>query len=351
MNECDRIDWGRIRRLLVVLPSWVGDAVMATPLLAALRRDERLRGAHIAGYMRPGLDELLDGCGLLDELLTGRPSGLSGPWREGRRLARERFDAAIVLPNSWRLAATVRAAGIPVRIGYNRDARGWLLTHTPPCPTPGGWKEPVSAIDYYLAIGQSLGIEADDRRMMLRPAPAQRAAASEVLHRAGVGEGEAFAVLNPGASKAMKRWPAERFAALADDLGQRHSLRVLITGSPAERSLVQAIVAAAKSRPADLAALGVSLGALKAILPRAALVVTNDTGTRHLAAAAALARAADEAHAPLPGIISLFGPTDPRWAAIDYPRERQVIAADGRLESLTLEEAAQTCDAMLSGLA
>lgn len=351
MNSHHQMDWGRVKRLLIVLPSWVGDAVMATPLLGALRRDERLRSAHIAGYMRPGLDELLDGCELLNEMIVGRPAGLTGPWREGRRLTRHGFDAAILLPNSWRLAATVRLARIPARIGYNRDARGWLLTHVPPCPTPGGWKAPISAVDYYLALGRSLGIETDDHRMMLRASAAQAEAAEALLRRAGLDDGAPFAVLNPGASKAEKRWPAVRFAALADLLAQAHGLKVLVSGSPAERSLVQAIVAQAKSRPIDLAALGVTLGSLKAILPRAALVVTNDTGTRHIAAAAALSCAAERPHAPTPALLSLFGPTDPRWAAIDYPHERQIIAPDQRIDSLTLEQVARACDDMLRGRA
>lgn len=350
MNTAGQIDWAPIRRLLIVLPSWVGDATMATPLLGALRHHERLREAHFAGYMRPGLDELLDGGRLLDEMIVGRPAGLLGPWREGRRLAGHGFDAAILLPNSWRLAATVRLARIPIRIGYNRDARGWLLTNVPPCPTPGGWKEPISAIDYYLALGRSLGIDSSDRRMMLRPSEARAQAARALLDKAGIVEGIEFALLNPGASKAEKRWPAVRFAALADHLAQSHGLKVLISGSPAERSLVREIVSAARSQPVDLAAKDVTLGSLKAILPRATLVVTNDTGTRHIAAAAAaFACAAERPHAPMPAIVTLFGPTDPRWAAIDYPLERQVIAPDRRIESLTVDQVVQTCDDMLRG--
>lgn len=347
MNDPAPLDWSRLRRILVVLPSWVGDATMATPLLGALRHHERLREAHFAGYMRPGLDELLDGGRLLDEMIVGRPAGLLGPWREGRRLAEHGFDAAILLPNSWRLAATVRLARIPTRIGYNRDARGWLLTNVPPCPTSGGWKEPISAIDYYLALGRALGVEADDRRMMLRASVAQAEAAGALLRRAGLDQGAPFAVLNPGASKAEKRWPAVRFAALADHLAQSHGLNVLISGSPVERSLVREIVSAARSQPVDLAAKDVTLGSLKAILPRATLVVTNDTGTRHIAAAAAFACAAERPHAPMPAIVTLFGPTDPRWAAIEYPLERQVIAPDRRITRLTVDQVVQACDDML----
>lgn len=347
MNHHSHVDWGRVRRLLIVLPSWVGDAVMATPLLAALRRDERLRAARLLAYMRPGLDELLDGCGLLDEMIVGRPSGLLGPWREGRRLRAMGFDAAILLPNSWRVAATVRAAGVPIRIGYRRSGRGPLLSHGLPCPSPGGWKEPISAIDYYLALGQTLGIDASDRRMLLRASEAQQRAAEELLEKAGIEPGVAFAVLNPGASKAEKRWPADRFAALADHLAAR-GLKVLINASPGEKPLVQSVVLMTQSEPVNLAALGISLGSLKAILPHARLLVTNDTGTRHIASASANAIEDEQCDRRRVAIISLFGPTDPRWAAIADPRERLIVASDGRIESVAIEQVAAACDEALA---
>lgn len=338
------VDWDSIRRLLIVLPSWVGDATMATPFLSSLRGDERLRGVHFTGYMRPGLDQLLDGCDLLDDMIVGRPAGPLGPWKEGNRLASGRFDAAILLPNSWRLAATIRFARIPSRIGYHRNGRGWMLTHRLPCPATGGWKQPISAIDYYLAIATATGIPAVGRRMQVCASPTQREAATTILRQAGIEEGSAFAILNPGASKPEKRWPTERFAALADDLATRSGLRVLINGSPAERLVIDEVCQIAATTPANLVELGVTLGTLKHITSQARLLVTNDTGTRHIAAASA--PWAGNARSTL-GIVSLFGPTDPRWAQIEYDREKQISTGGKPMSEIGLETVLVACRELL----
>ncbi len=343
------LDWAALERLLIILPSWVGDATMATPLLRALRTNAQSRHLRLVGYMRHGLDELLDGGGLLDEMIVGRPEGATGPWREGRRLTTARCDAAILLPNSWRLAATVRLAGIPIRIGYNREARGWMLTHPLPSPAPGGWKQPIPAIDYYLAIGRTLGLAADDRRMSLRASPEQQRAAEEILERAGVSARAGYAILNPGASKAEKRWPADRFASLADHLAQRHGLRVLVNGSPREGDLIESICRSAASQPVNLVQAGIALGPLKYVTSRARLLVTNDTGTRHIAAASAMdAQESGHAEGPRLGIVSLFGPTDPRWAQIEYPREKQISTGGEPMTEIALDLVCRACDEMLA---
>lgn len=336
------VDLSAVGRLLVVMPSWVGDATMATPLLRALRQAPTLRNATLVGYMRPGLEQLLAGSGLLDEMIVGRPAGALGPWTEGQRLKRGAFDAVILLPNSWRLAATVRIARIPIRIGYARDGRGWMLTRALPAPGPGGWKQPIPAVDYYLAIGTSLGIGTEDRQMILRASPAQAAAGEEILNRSGVKPGGPVALLNPGASKAEKRWPADRFASLADDLADRHGLRVLINGSPGERELTASICRQARTNPVDLAACGVSLGSLKHIAAAAQLLVTNDTGTRHIAAACANGGEVSKL-----GIVSLFGPTDPRWAQIEFDREKQISTGGAPIDEIPLETVRRACDELL----
>ena len=343
------VDWASVRRLLVVLPSWAGDATMATPLLAALRHHDPPGKAAIVGYMRPGLDELLDGCGLLDEMIVGKPAGLTGPWREGRRLRTIGFDAAILLPNSWRLAATAWLACIPDRVGYDRDGRGGLLTHRLRSPAPGGWKQPLPAIEYYLAIGDAVGIPRGDRRMVLRASPAQSAQGVAILAPAGVREGVEFAILNPGASKVEKRWPADRFAALADHLAERHGVKVLVNGAPGERKIIAAVCSAAKSNPVNLVELGVTLGSLKYLAARARLLVTNDTGTRHIAAASGtgLQLSPDAPEASPLAILSLFGPTDPRWAEIEYERERQISVRGEPMTEIPLDTVRRACDELL----
>jgi heptosyltransferase-2 len=346
-------------RVLVVLPSWVGDTVMATPTVRLLRTALG-PGTVLVGLCRPGLDDLLAGLDLFDDCLVADGRSLMGPAKVASRLTAFRFDGALILPNSFSSAMTVRLAGIPHRVGYDRDGRGLLLTRrleAPRRPSPHqGW-EPISAVEYYLAAGRALLEElrpatarAGDApgtrlaqaqapaqaqahgppRLELAQSEAQRRAARTVLADAGVGEGEPFAIINPGGNNPAKRWPVERFAVIAHHLIARHQLRVLINGSPAERELAglikQAIVLdnpGDEPRVACLPELGITLSSLKGVVEACRLMVTNDTGPRHIAAAF---------DRPC---VTLFGPTDPRWTTLppraDGSRREIVLVADPTL--------------------
>jgi len=338
----------RIDHLLVICPSWVGDTVMATPFLSALRGIPGWQEARVTAYGRPGLDEILAGSGLIDEMITGRPSGVRHLVGEAKRLKVHQFDAVILLPNSWRTAMLVRLARIRRRIGYNRDGRGWLLTDRIVCPMPGGWNEPISAVDYYLHLAEHLGSDGPvDRRIQLGVTAQQNQIADEILDRAGVADGTRFALLNPGANRLDKRWPVDRFASLADHLIEKYNLCVLVNGSPAETDLLNQIVGVATRGPVvNLQSHGITLGSLKALCARCDLVVTNDTGTRHIAAGVANRFDADKRC----GIVTLFGPTNPAWARIDY--EREIALHDektNRIDSISLEQVIEACDCLLCG--
>lgn len=320
----------RPARLLVILPSWVGDTVMATPTLRVLR--ELLPGAFIGALARPGIDDLLEGSTLVDELHTGRAQGMMGPKRIASRIRPRRYDTALLLTNSFSTALIARLAGIPRRIGYERDGRGLMLTDrltpprrrdTPPynrsTANPGAWA-PVPACDYYYALGAHLL-----RRCGLVPAPmgpmdllvtrAQELAAEDILDRAGVPfdgpDAPPLALLNPGGNDDTKRWPPDRFAGLADALAERHGMTILLNGSPAEAALIHDVAARCNpaTRTVELPRLGITLGALKGIAQRARIMITNDTGPRHVAAALGVP------------VVTLFGPTDPRWTTIPFTDE------------------------------
>ncbi|HMN42843.1 MAG TPA: glycosyltransferase family 9 protein, partial [Phycisphaerales bacterium] len=144
-------------RLLVVMPSWLGDVVMATPALRLLR--DGLPGSFIGGLVRPGLDELIAGTDLLDEVHVDRARGVMGPKLVAAKIRPRRYDAALLLANSFSTALVTRLAFIPRRIGYDRDGRGMLLTdrikpereHEGVMGKMGvGAFVPVSAVEYYL---------------------------------------------------------------------------------------------------------------------------------------------------------------------------------------------------------
>lgn len=301
-------------RLLVVLPSWLGDVAMATPALRLLR--STLPGAFIGGLVRPGLDELLAGTDFFDELHIDRARGMMGPKHVAARVRPRMYDTALLLTNSFSTALITRLAFIPRRIGYDRDGRGLLLTDRLAPERNGRRYRCVSAVDYYLRAASvvtgaavSAGI-----RLELGLTPEQTQAGAALLDRAGLRPGEPYAVLNPGANNPDKRWPADRFGAVAAHLAGTYGWPVLVNGGPGEADLCDAVLAAARevARPAEqpeprvvaLPRLGVSIGSMKSVVAGARVLVTNDTGPRHVAAAFGVP------------CVALFGPTDPRWTTL-----------------------------------
>jgi heptosyltransferase-2 len=303
-----------VRSLVIVCPSWVGDTVMATPVLRAAR--QALPQATIIGVMRHGLDEVLAGTPWLDQIMVCDMKGVLGPWRLACAIKRQKPDAVLLLPNSFRSALAARLSGSPARFGYDRDWRGWLLTHK--VPVKQGTKKvsdtlsvPIPMIDYYAALA-AFAFDRDvvDRRLELASTELERRAADRLLHEVD----RPFVLLNPGANRADKRWPAERFAAVADAMAALHGLAAVVSGSSHENHALEAVVRSARTPIVNIAQRGVTLGSLKAVLQRAALMITNDTGPRHMAAALGTP------------VVTLFGPTDHRWTTLHCAHERVLLA-------------------------
>lgn len=309
------------RRVLILLPNWVGDAVMATPTLRAIR--SHWPEARIVGLGRPSATTVLRGVEWVDELRTIDRS--DHPLRVGLALRRDRFDLALILPNSWRSGLIARLSGARRRVGYGRDGRGPLLTDRLRPPRDERGLTPISAVDYYLALAGAIGVAPTGRDVALPLGQRESDEATALLRDAGVARGPAaptsptgpgdgpLVLLIPGASYGeAKRWPADRFAAVADQLAQRRGATVLLSGSPVERGVLDAVAAASRSGPIDLTRHGLDLAKLKPVVALCDLVITNDTGPRHLAAAVGTP------------VVTIFGPTDPRWSEIGFAGERQV---------------------------
>lgn len=290
------------------MPSWVGDCVMATPTLRGLR--SLYPDGRITTLVRRNCKPLLTGLASVDRVRSYWSDQSLMPL--ARRLKRGGFDTAVLLPNSFKTALLVRTAGIPRRIGYDRDGRGFLLTDKLLPQRQAGKFLPVPTLRYYLGIVGYLGGDTSDRRMELAVTQRDEASAERVLASAGVDPTarRPWVLLNPGAQYgAAKLWLPEYFANLADDLAARLGATVLVSAAPGEREIVAQIRQHARRPFVDLSAHGMTLGALKAICRRVDLMVTNDTGPRHIAAAMGTR------------VVTLFGPTDPRWTTLDYPRE------------------------------
>lgn len=316
----------------VLMPTWLGDIVMATPALARLR--DALPHARITALVPPGMDMVLADLPSLDAVVTVRGKGPAGPWRSAAAIRRASRHAVILLPNSFRSALAARLAGPPVRIGTPRDGRSLLLSHVVRVPPAPG---PVPAVRQYdqivaTAIGRPpIELDGPDR-VRLRP-HLVASASDHAARRAALGDRAEHPrlVLVPGGNRDDKRWPVERFAAVARSLRASHGLLPIVSGSPGERPLCATLAAAIGDPVVDLAATGGSLAAVMGAIAGAHLVITNDTGPRHLAAGLGTP------------CIALFGPTDPRWTTLPAVPE-SVLAAEPFLpEDLIADRHAALC--------
>jgi heptosyltransferase-2 len=297
------------KTVAIFLPNWVGDVVMATPALRALRL--HFADSTIVHVGRPVALQTLAGSLLSDEQIDAG----GGLIALARRLRRRRVDLAVLLPNSFRAALAARLGGAKRVAGYDRDGRGWFLTDKlSPTRDERGRFVPVPTIDYYNAVAVRLGARQITRRLELAATPEADALAHQLLEEAGADPRRPLVMLNPGAAfGSSKMWFPDRYAAVADALIERHGAHIIINAAPSEREIAAQVARAMRHKPIlNFAERESSLGLLKSLLRRGALLVTNDTGARHVAAAFGA------------GVVTLFGSTDPVWAQIDYPLERIV---------------------------
>ncbi len=319
-----RLQPDRWRRLAVLAPNWIGDAVMAEPAMRALHH------AHpeleIVGLGRAAPLSAWAGHPAFHDLVTVDDRGLRGVWSAGRVLAATRSDAVLLLRGSFRSALVSRLSGVPIRIGVDRDGRRPLLTHAVPRPDRDGRPRPT--LDLYETLVATLDVTVADRTPRLTPPPGSRSAAAVLLD----GLPRPIVGLVPGGSKVPKRWPADRFASLVERCGDRIGTAVLF-GGPDERDVLDAVIAARRSGAeiVDLPRRGLNLGNLPAAIGGCDALVTNDTGPRHLAIAQGIPT------------VSLFGPTDHRWTVIPDARERILLAEPFLDDEHVADEHPQAC--------
>jgi heptosyltransferase-2 len=274
---------------------------MSLPALRAIRG--RWPQAEVALLARPWVAELYRDQECADRLLvydsSARHGGIWGRERLARELRNERFDVAILLQNAFEAAWLVRRAGIPERIGYSRDGRGWLLTRPVAVPEPGD-TPPHQSYYYMELLRRARWIESLPKleSIQLRVPEEARNKAEQRLQAAGARPGAVRIALAPGAAYgSAKCWLPERYAALADGLIAAYDADVIFFGALREREMVERIERSMHGRAINLVG-GTSIGELPALLRACRLFVGNDSGAMHVAAAVGLP------------VIGIFGPTD-----------------------------------------
>jgi heptosyltransferase-2 len=304
-----------VEKILVVLPTWVGDNVMATPTLRAIRNG--FPESRICYLTKPYLEDMYSGCPWYDQLLYW-PDGNNNDkpksgWQLTRQLKAEKFDLAILLTNSFRSALICSLAKIPRRVGYDRDGRGIMLTDKLLPDRYNGRFLPISALKYYLSIADYLACPTENVQMELFTEPECEKEAAALLQQHGLDKNAPYAVLNPGASfGASKCWPAEYYAEVADYLAEKFGYKIVIVGGPKDVPAMRSVAEKMKTQPVALTDPPTGLGILKPLVRWSRLMVTNDTGSRHYAAALGTP------------VVTIFGSTDPRWSETPYEQERQI---------------------------
>jgi heptosyltransferase-2 len=290
-----------IKRVVVRGTNWVGDSVMTLPALRALRRV--LPEAKITLVVRPSAQGIFADVDFVDDVLIyDRRSALS-IFSQIRSWRKRQFDLALLFQNAFEAALIPFLAGVPLRLGYATESRQALLTH--PLPLPD-WRSSRHEVFYYLFLitaleqllfGSSTICESEPDAS-LQISDGRRTEGENLVRAYGVREGEPIVVLCPGSiNSRAKRWPAEAYANLADRLIGSNR-QVLLIGSAGEADVTADVTKRMRREPIVLTG-KTSLDQITAVLSVVDLVVTNDTGPAHIAAA--LGR---------PTLV-IFGPTNP----------------------------------------
>lgn len=291
-------------KILVRGTNWIGDAVMSVPALRALRRI--FPDATITLHTRSWADGLFRDVDFIDELVTFDPtrSKVKDVYTNSQFLRDDGYDLAVLLPNSFESALVSFLTRVPRRFGYNKDARGLLLTDPVPVPE---WKDRRHEVFYYLNLiaeveRRILGREtvaAFEPDIRLEISAERIAGAREFLTRSGVDSARPLVILGAGSTNSRaKRWPADRFAELNDRLQREVGANVALIGSQAESDAARRVTDLAAAPPIDLTG-STDLAEAAAILAVADLVISNDMGLAHVAPAVGT------------GTLVLFGPTNP----------------------------------------
>jgi len=295
--------------ILVRMPNWIGDVVMATPILADLRK--KFPSASITAMCRRPLCDLLELDDSIDELFCFTKPGNGFLRRDDHRdiiekIKTGKYDLGILLTNSFSSAWLFWQGGVKRRIGFSKTLRNWMLTDVAPMPEKGE----VHQVDAYKRLLAPLGIEPSNTAPKLFVSAKEIETSKELLYKRGYRKGSPLIGINPGAAYgSAKCWPPERFRELADRLSKKAT--IVFFGDTLTEGLVKEICQGLSERVINLAGI-TNLRELASLIKDCTVLVTNDSGPMHIANAL---------NTP---VVALFGSTDDR-ATGPYGQQESVI--------------------------
>ncbi len=293
------IDKTKIHRILIRTTNWVGDLVMTTPAIEAVKAN--FPESTLEVLARPWVAPLLENHPAVNHVLplktgNGYFSHKVEIIKAAGLLRKMKFDLAIIFQNAFEAALLAYLGGIRFRIGYNTDGRGFLLSHS---VIRDDQVLNIHQVEYYLSMLRAMGWEAESRNPRLFVTEKDQGAIQSLLLSKGIGQEHFLLGLSPGAVFGpAKRWPAERFAAIGDWAYDRWGARIVVMGSHGEMDICNAVSESMKHNPVNLCG-RTTLGEAMALIERCQFFVTNDSGLMHIAAAL---------NVPM---VAIFGSTDP----------------------------------------
>lgn len=303
-----------VEKILVRAPNWIGDAVMATPALRALRHFYKT--AEIVLLAKPAVASLFERHPDIDRVIVyddpGAHTGVRGFLRLAALLRGEGFDLAFLLQNALEAALLAFFACIPRRVGYSTDGRGLFLTRRMKKAAA-----PVHRSDAYLALMRLVdGIEEKSAAALALNA-SECEAARDFLKSLGVSFSGPVIGLNAGAAYGTaKRWPPERFALLADRLADQFQAQILIFGGKTEVETAEQIKGRMRNSPVLLSG-KTTVRQMMACIKQCQLFISNDSGPMHVASALCVPQ------------VAIFGPTNP---AATFSQGAQDIMVQNKVE-------------------
>jgi predicted lipopolysaccharide heptosyltransferase III len=291
------------RNILVIKLRYLGDVLLATPTLHALKTT--YPAARLTALVNPGTEEILRANPDVDEIITLDRGSILEQARFVVQIRRRCFDTVVDLTDGDRAAFLSWISGAGVRVGFNAEQRWTGRCYTTVVSGEAG----AHRIERDLAALGPFGVNTAHRVPRIWTTPEDDARVERLILDLGIPTDRSLAVIQPGARYWFKAWPPERFAELADRLNDGFGYQVVVAGSPHEASLAQAVVDRAKGRLVSIAGRS-DVRALAALLKRSALFVGNDTGAMHIAAAMGTP------------VVGLFGPSNPaEWGPRGSPSE------------------------------
>lgn len=272
------------KKILVVRTDRIGDVVLSTPVLKALR--ENYPQSYIAVMINPQAREIVEDNPYLNEVIVydkdKKDKGLLGFFRFVIGLKKKKFDLAIVLHTKKRTNLITYLADIPKRVGYHDTKFGFLLTDKIKDTRKLGLQHEV---DYCLDILRKLGLEIKERMPCVPIKKEQSHWADALLREEGIKKDDKIAGIHPGASCISKRWLKERFIILANRLVEDYGLKIILVACGADDVAIANDIAKNARYPAINLAGETSLSQLAALLKRCTIFISNDSGPVHIASA------------------------------------------------------------------